>query len=583
MDVFVFYLAKYWANDDNVRKALHIRQGNIGKWRRCFDGNYKSEIVSSFEYHLNLSAKGFRSLIYNGDHDPIISFMATQARIRNLNYTILDDWRPWLVQGQVAGYTKTYSNQMTFATVKGAGHIAPEYESEECFSMFSRWKSNKPLYQLTAASGSNTVHYLPGFQGPLPFHLQTGYVGVGEEQSEDEQVFYYFVKSQNNPHRDPLLLWLSGGPACSSFSGLIFEIGPIAFKVEEYKGSLPNLTLRPHAWTKVSSIIFADLPVGTGFSYSKSLSSPQPSDWKLIHQAHRFLRKWLIDHPEFLSNEVYIGGDSYSGIPVPVLAQEISNGNEEGIQPWINIQGYVLGNALTTNTETENYMIPFLHGMGIISDELYTSFYDHCVEDKKNVVCSKVIEYLNKLILGLNLYNILDPKCEAPREVSREKIQLFPPTSMDHTLPPLSCRKYVYHLAKYWANDENVQKALHIRKGSIGKWRRCFDGKYKSEIVNSFEFHLNVSAKGFRSLIYNGDHDPVISFMATQAWIRNLNYTILDDWRPWLVQGQVAGYTRTYSNQMTFATVKGAGHIAPEYKSEECFAMFSRWISDKPL
>lgn len=36
--------------------------------------------------------------------------------------------------------------------------------------------------------------------------------------------------------------------------------------------------------------------------------------------------QWLIDHPEFLSNEVYIAGDSYCGIPVPVIVQEISNG-----------------------------------------------------------------------------------------------------------------------------------------------------------------------------------------------------------------------------------------------------------------
>jgi len=34
----------------------------------------------------------------------------------------------------------------------------------------------------------------------------------------------------------------------------------------------------------------------------------------------------LIDHSEFLSNEFYIGADSYSGIPVPAVLQEISNG-----------------------------------------------------------------------------------------------------------------------------------------------------------------------------------------------------------------------------------------------------------------
>ncbi|CAN6935399.1 unnamed protein product [Brassica oleracea] len=47
-----------------------------------------------------------------------------------------------------------------------------------------------------------------------------------------------------------------------------------------------------------------------------------------------------------------------------------------------------------------------------------------------------------------------------------------------------------------------------------------------------------------------------VPYLGTQAWIRSLNYSIIDDWRPWMINDQIAGYTRTYANKMTFATIK---------------------------
>lgn len=184
-------------------------------------------------------------------------------------------------------------------------------------------------FELLAVSHNSIVKVLPGLQGPLPFELETGYVGVGE--SEEVQLFYYFLKSERNPEEDPLMLWLTGGPGCSAVTALFFEIGPLNFKVEQYNGSLPTLVLNPHSWTKVSSIIFIDSPVGTGFSYARTSFASQPGDLEQVQHALQLFRKWLVDHPSFMSNPVYIGGDSYSGIPVPVLAEEISNGNEAGL------------------------------------------------------------------------------------------------------------------------------------------------------------------------------------------------------------------------------------------------------------
>lgn len=40
----------------------------------------------------------------------------------------------------------------------------------------------------------------------------------------------------------------------------------------------------------------------------------------------KLILQWVIEHPQFISNQFYVGGDSYSGLIVPVLTQIIADG-----------------------------------------------------------------------------------------------------------------------------------------------------------------------------------------------------------------------------------------------------------------
>ncbi|CAN6286948.1 unnamed protein product [Urochloa humidicola] len=162
---------------------------------------------------------------------------------------------------------------------------------------------------------ATVVTHLPGFDGALPFYLETGYVGVEEETGTE--LFYYYVESERSPSTDPLLLWLTGGPRCSAFSALAYEIGPVKFIEKRYNGTLPELVYNPFSWTQMTSIVFVDSPVGSGFSYARDRRGYDVGDISSSLQIVTFLRKWFDDHPEYLSNPFYIGGDSYAGKMTP--------------------------------------------------------------------------------------------------------------------------------------------------------------------------------------------------------------------------------------------------------------------------
>ena len=86
--------------------------------------------------------------------------------------------------------------------------------------------------------------------------------------------------------------------------------------------------------------------------------------------------------------------------------------------------------------------------------------------------------------------------------------------------------------------------------------------------------------EGIRILIYSGDTDVVVPFNGNQAWIKNLNLEIEKPWRQWRAfddQENISGYVTQYKG-LTFCTIKGTGHMAPQWKPKESYYMFSKFL-----
>lgn len=62
-----------------------------------------------------------------------------------------------------------------------------------------------------------------------------------------------------------------------------------------------------------------------------------------------------------------------------------------------------------------------------------------------------------------------------------------------------------------------------------------------------------------------------------------MGYKIVDEWRPWFSNDQVAGFTQGYDKNLTFMTIKGAGHTVPEYKPREALEFYTHFLTGLPL
>ncbi|PIM98942.1 Serine carboxypeptidases (lysosomal cathepsin A) [Handroanthus impetiginosus] len=440
----------------------------------------------------------------------------------------------------------------------------------------------------TLGLSQNLIEYLPGFPDKLPFKLETGYIGVGENQ--EVQLFYYFIESESNPEDDPLMLWHTGGPAPNTFCLLItfsyfIYVGPLIFDHANSDGSLPTLMLNKYAWTKVVNIIFIDQPAGTGFSYTKTSKAYYSSDTLSAALNYEFLIKWLINHPKYIENPLYIGGDSFSGIIVPLVVIEVYNGVEARNKPLLNMKGYVLGNPHMSQYIDINRRIPYAHRMGLLSDRLYQATHsskencrgNYMNVDSENILCRSDLERINQCLTKVNLEQILERWCESLWKGKQDVLSwnIIPTYGRENPVNYLrsvvsltKCRFALYIHFHTWANNKSVQKALHIHKGTITEWvrrnqtiRDITSGPdetipYIHNVPRTVNYHKDFIRKTCRALIFSGDHDMAIPHTSTEKWIESLELPILSDWRPWFVDHQIAGLVfkpRDIPHTMPFA------------------------------
>jgi len=386
----------------------------------------------------------------------------------------------------------------------------------------------------------------------------SGFINVDVKLNAN--LFYYFEKSQNDPSTDPVLLWLQGGPGCSSLFGLFIENGP---QIIQPDGSFKS---NPWSWTTNASVIWIDSPVGTGFSFVDN--DDYATDEKTIaNDLYNALVTffWKL-HPELATNNFYIFGESYAGKYIPWLGSTILQNNANATHK-INLKGLGIGNGWVNPYYQTGSYGPFLYRHALINDveleaaalayETYKGLIDIGSYVPATAVANLLLETL-MLEAGVNdPYDIRQPS---------------DPTD------PLS------NLLETYLNLDSTRKKLNA---GTQTWQGCADGPYialGSDEERSAEDLVPAILTQIPIMLYNGNDDLICNMDGTTTWVEALNWPYQQQFnnaqnQTWSIPGfGTAGSYKSVST-LTHVIVNGAGHMVPYDQPISAHDMVYRFLA----
>ncbi|CAN1809473.1 Serine carboxypeptidase 24 [Linum perenne] len=429
---------------------------------------------------------------------------------------------------------------------------------------------------LTREQQLDRISALPG-QPPITFAQFSGYVTVNEEHGS--AMFYWLTEAASNPSTKPLVLWLNGGPGCSSVAfGASEEIGP--FRINKTASSL---YLNKYSWNRAEDSL-------------------------------TFLITWMKRFPQYKYREFYLTGESYAGKVnlilvfrqglefeshrnfilwagnyVPQLAKKILDYNKEHSSSIINLKGFMVGNAIIDRyyDRLGRYTYWWTHSM--ISDQTYNSIFDKCdFANKISNECFDFLLYTRSHEIGeIDFYSIYSPYClEKLGNGTRSRSEFLEVKNANLPMMVSGYDPCSENYAEMYYNRVDVQKAMHANVTGIPyKWTAC--SKVVAENWNDSEVSMlstykELIAAGLKIWVFSGDTDAVLPVTSTRLSLNHMNLTVKTRWSPWKSGAQVGGWTEEYEG-LTFATVRGAGHEVPLHQPRRAFTLFRSFLAGKQL
>ncbi|KAI6197439.1 Serine carboxypeptidase ctsa-1.1 [Aphelenchoides besseyi] len=456
------------------------------------------------------------------------------------------------------------------------------------------------------------IQKLPGVDFDVKFKHYSGFL----QASETHFLHYWFVEAQDQPEKLPLIFWFNGGPGCSSLDGLLNEMGP--YEAHE-DGS--NLRQNPYSWNKFASVVYIESPAGVGFSYSTDGNTTTDDDLTSLEN-YNAIKKFFEIHTPFRHHQTFIMGESYGGVYVPTLTARIVEGQKDFP---INLKGMAIGNGYVNEKLNIDTSVRYAYGHGIIDEKVWNELestccrgcIDGCDLTKLTGHCATMVEEIFEFLWfgGLNPYDVYR-KCDPNPGVNSIRMEtlaygITPRFFMEkrqNVTQRLERLQKSHPQIRYGAsvpclndtdvtsymNNKAVREALHI-PDNLPTWDICSDditGKYKKKYTDVAPFVKTILDANVRILLYYGDagmfccfsfQNMACNFLMGQQFSAKLGLKRSIGKQPWKVDGQIAGFKTIYRGGLTFLTIKGAGHMAPQWRAPETSYAIKQFLINHPI
>ncbi len=386
---------------------------------------------------------------------------------------------------------------------------------------------------------------------------ETGYIDVGRGK-----LFYWLFEPRDKSaiNDAPVLMWLTGGPGCSSSMALFYEVGPFNIK--------DDLTLKNNtfAWNNKAYLLLMDQPVGTGFS---TAADYVVNEEQIGQDMYTFLNGFFKNHTALSTHPFYIAGESYAGHYVPAIGAYIMRqpGNE------IKLQGIAIGNGLVS---------PYYQ---------YAKYADYAAEwGKVSPVTRPVLNfffYVCQGLIYLNLWPLAMMECQV-NMMFIMGITFYPFFNPYDITKPCDNPPLCYDFS-------NVGKFLdqQVVRQRIGVGDRSYTDC--DQIVHYFlladwwfDFSPDVQylldEKKVKVMVYSGEKDFICNWRGGEAWVNNFEWDGHAEYNKlqyanmtYGAKNEVAANYKAYG-KMSFVKVLGAGHMAPMDQPGFCLELINKFM-----